>query len=361
MAGLLVSSCHVGRFFVWNFADIKDYKKFASVPIANDPNTIFKFTNPGADFKMPFKNPRLTMNGKEVPFEEALEKEGTAAFLIIRQDTILYEHYFKGFDTASIVPSFSAAKSYVSALLGIAIDEGLIASVDDTITSYIPELPAVPYANITLRDLLDMRSGLKFNESYINPFGHVAKSYYGTNLKKFTAALKAKMEPDSSFEYISVNTQLIGWAIENATGKHLSEYLEEKIWKPLGMEYPATWSIDSKKHRTEKAFCCLNARARDYAKFGRLFLNKGNWNGTQIISEEWIDESLTFDKQRFYSYQWWRRARREESKQQDFYANGFLGQYIYVNPKKSLIIVRLGKKDGDIYWPQLFQALSDKL
>jgi CubicO group peptidase (beta-lactamase class C family) len=358
---LLLSSCHVGRFFVWNFADIKDYKKFASVPIAKDSSYVFQFAEPEPDAEGPFKNPRLTIKGREIPMLEALQKEGTAAFLIIRNDTLLLEHYFKGFDTASIVPSFSAAKSYVSALLGIAIDEGFIRSVDDSITRYIPTLPADPYAKITLRHLLDMRSGLKFNESYINPFGHVAKSYYGMNLKKFTGTLKAKGVPDSSFEYISVNTQLIGWAIENATGKKLSQYLEEKIWKPLGMEYPATWSIDSKKHRTEKAFCCLNARARDYAKFGRLFLNKGNWNGKQIISEAWIAESLDFDEQRFYSYQWWRRPRREDGGQQDFYANGFLGQYIYVNPKKSLIIVRLGKKDGDLYWPGIFQALSDQL
>ena len=357
----LLSSCHVGRFFVWNFADVKDYKKFPSVPIAKDSNYVFQFAEPGPDFKMPFNNPRIRIDGKEKPFEEALQKEGTAAFLIIHQDTIIYEHYFKGFDTASIVPSFSAAKSYVSALLGIAIEEGFIRSVDDSITRYIPTLPADPYAKITLRHLLDMRSGLKFNESYVNPFGHVAKSYYGTNLKKFSATLKASSGPDDHFSYISVNTQLIGWAIENATGKKLSQYLEEKIWKPLGMEYSATWSIDSKKHRTEKAFCCLNARARDFAKFGRLFLNKGNWNGAQIISEAWIAESLDFDEQRFYSYQWWRKPRSEDGGQEDFYANGFLGQYIYVNPKKSLIIVRLGKKDGDIYWPRIFQQISDQI
>lgn len=358
---LLLSSCHVGRYFVWNFADIKDYKKFPSVPVSNDNGYIFQFIEPTANFTSPFNNPRITVKGKEMTFEEALQKEGTAAFLIIKNDSIFYEKYFKGFDSTSVVPSFSAAKSYVSALIGIAIDEGHIHSVDDSITRYIPELPSNPYSKITLRHLLDMRSGLKFNESYINPFGHVAKSYYGTNLKKFSAALKAEQEPDEKFNYISVNTQLLGWVLENATGKHLSEYLEEKIWKPMGMEFPATWSIDSKRHRTEKAFCCLNACARDFAKFGRLFLYKGNWEGTQLVSEKWIDESLDFDKQRFYSYQWWRRPRKETADQQDFYANGFLGQYIYVNPKKSLIIVRLGKKDGNIYWPRIFQQISDAL
>jgi CubicO group peptidase (beta-lactamase class C family) len=124
------------------------------------------------------------------------------------------------------------------------------------------------------------------------------------------------------------------------------------------MEYPASWSIDSKKHRTEKAFCCLNACARDYAKFGRLYLNKGKWNGRQIISEKWMDASLDFDKTDFYSFQWWRSPRKYQ--EGDFFASGILGQYIYVNPTKNMIIVRLGKKEGYVNWPSLFQSLSDQ-
>ncbi len=352
---LIVSSCHVGRFFLWNFADIRDHNKFASVPVNNNQESHYQFY----ESSKKLEPDNFVFKGKEISFEQVLKKEGTLAFLVIQNDSVIYEKYFADYDSSSVVPSFSVAKSYTSALLGIAIDEGFIKSVDDLITAYIPTLPQEPYGKITLRHLLDMRSGLRFNESYINPFGHVAKSYYGTNLKKFTAELKSHFPAGTDFEYISVNTQLLGWAIQNATGKQLSVYLEEKIWKPLGMEFPASWSIDSKKHKTEKAFCCINACARDYAKFGRLYLNKGNWNGNQIVSEKWVTESLDFDETRFYSYQWWRRPRNEIG-QTDFYANGFLGQYIYVNPKKNLIIVRLGKKDGAIYWPKIFQKISDK-
>lgn len=352
----LLSSCHVGRFFVWNFADIKDHKKFPSLPIKNDAGKPFKFEE--TQTPLDLSKAKLVIKNKDYSFEKGLVKEGTVAFLVIRNDTILYEKYFSNYDSSSVVPSFSVAKSFTSALVGFAIADGFIGSVDDTITKYIPTLPAKPYGKITLRHLLDMRSGLEFNENYFNPFGHVAKSYYGTNLKKFSAELKANKAPDADFDYISVNTQLLGWVVQNATGKQLSVYLEEKIWKPLGMEFPASWSIDSKKHKSEKAFCCLNAPARDFAKFGRLYLNNGNWNGEQLLPAEWVEASLDFDKTRFYSFQWWRRP-RQEKEQSDFYANGFLGQYIYVNPKKNLIIVRLGKKDGNIYWPKIFQELSD--
>lgn len=350
---LLLSSCHVGRYFVWNFADIRDHKKFASLEIENS-DSIFFFEKSANKFS----GPSIYENNRKIPFEKALEISSSRAFLVIQKDSILYEQYFAGYDSSSIVPSFSVAKSFTSALVGIAIDEGFIKSVDDPLSKYIPELPQNPYAAISIRDLLDMRSGLKYEENYINPFGHVAKSYYGTNLKKSISKLKAYAAAGSEFDYISVNTQLLGWAVENAVGKKLNVYLEEKIWKPLGMEYPASWSVDSKKHKTVKAFCCINTVARDYAKFGRLYLKAGNWNGKQLISENWIKTSLDFDETAHYSYQWWRRPRKETG-QEDFFAMGILGQFIYVNPKKDLIIVRLGKGQGGIYWPKVFQDISD--
>ena len=191
--------------------------------------------------------------------------------------------YYRGNDETLQVPSFSMAKSFTSALMGIAVSEGYIEDVHDPVTKYLPELKDPALKDVTLEHLLNMRSGIKSREFYYSPFSDVAKYYYGRNIPKYVKKTKVEREPDERFHYNSLNTQLLGMTVKRATGKPLATYLEEKIWKPLGMEFPASWSIDSRTSATEKAFCCINARARDYAKFGRLYLNKGRWNGKQII------------------------------------------------------------------------------
>lgn len=361
---VLCSSCHVGRFFYYNFADIRDYKKFPVHPVARG-NTAFHFTpavnkkNDSSIIRLPSK---ITVKNKDYTFEQYLERTGTVAFLVIRNDSLYYEHYFHNYNQNSIVPSFSVAKSFVSALVGIAISEGYIKSVQEPVTRYLTELDTAVFGNITIEHLLDMQSGLAFNEGYYNPFGDVARYYYGTNLKKYVFRIKVKEAPGQHFEYISLNTQLLGMIVSRATGRPLAQYLQEKIWQPLEMESDASWSLDSKKGQTEKAFCCLNAIARDFAKFGRLYLNKGNWNGKQIIPEAWVRQSTTFDHPKnamMYSYQWWHN-RTTGNQPPDFYAHGILGQYIYVHPASGLIIVRLGKKEGkDTDWADLFLKVAE--
>ena len=357
------SSCHVGRFVYYNVADIKDYKKFPAHNIAKG-DVPYRFTEVAQpadtlEIRLPKK---ITVKDKAYSFEQYLEKTGTVAFLVIRNDSLYYEQYFHNYDRNSIVPSFSAAKSFVSALVGIAIDEGYIKNVHEPITRYLPVLDKAKFGNITIAHLLDMQSGLAFNEGYLNPFGDVAKYYYGTNLKKYVSRIKVKEAPGKHFEYISLNTQLLGMIVSNATGKPLATYLQEKIWQPLGMESDASWSIDSRKGQTEKAFCCLNAVARDYAKFGKLYLDKGHWAGKQIISEQWVKASTTFTESkndRAYSYQWWHN-RTANGDTPDFYAAGILGQYIYVHPERHMIIVRLGKKEGkDTDWGRLFLSIAE--
>jgi CubicO group peptidase (beta-lactamase class C family) len=179
------------------------------------------------------------------------------------------------------------------------------------------------------------------------------------NLIKSIKKLRLKRAPGQSFEYVSGNTQLLGLILERALkGKTVTQYLQEKLWTPLGMEYAASWSIDSEQSGLEKTFCCLNARARDYAKIGRLYLNKGNWNGKQIVPEKWVQESTKIDTTAgsafYYQYQWWL-----PSTDGDFMAHGILGQYIYVNPKNKVIIVRLGKTEGKTNWEDVFSALAN--
>ncbi|WP_264790121.1 serine hydrolase domain-containing protein [Aureispira anguillae] len=299
-------------------------------------------------------------DGKQtvIPFDQFLEQNKTVAFLIIQNDTIQYERYFKNYDKASIVPSFSMAKSITSILIGCAIEDGKIGSVNDPIINYIPELKKNGFENVTIKHLLQMTAGLKFNEGYTTPFGHAATFYYGLNLRRAIAKLKLKQEPGKSFDYVSGCTQLLGLVLERALEKKsITAYLQEKIWTPLNMEYNASWSLDKKKNGLEKTFCCINARARDFAKIGRLYLHKGNWNGNQIVSETWVNQSTQLDQTEgsawFYQYQWWL-----PTKNGDFMAQGILGQYIYVNPSKNLIIVRLGKAHGSVNWGNLFPSLA---
>jgi CubicO group peptidase (beta-lactamase class C family) len=349
IASTLLTSCQLGRFVFYNFADIKDHKKFQSRPLTADTSPFnFQTTNSG---KFPKE-----LDGK--PFDKYLEDNKTVAFLIIKNDTIQYEKYFKGYDKQSIVPSFSMAKSVTSILIGCAIDQGLIKSVDEPITNYIPELTKNGFEKVTIKHLLQMTSGIKFNESYVNPFGDAASFYYGRNLRKVIGKMKLKSEPGKRFEYVSGNTQLLGLVLERSLkGKTITSYLQEKLWTPLEMEYDASWSIDRKKNGLEKTFCCLNARARDFAKIGRLYKNKGNWNGKQIVSQKWVEESTKLDTSegsaKFYQYQWWLPTPNE-----DFMAEGILGQFIYVNPTKDLIIVRLGKKEGKTNWWGVFTSLA---
>lgn len=375
-----LSSCHVGRFFIYNFADKNDHKKFPSASFKAQKEPFTFFDSNENTLNTPEK---ITLKGKEYDFETFLEKSKTLGFMVIRNDSILYENYFKNLDKTKPHPSFSVAKSYVSALLGIAIDEGYIKSTDEEIMKYIPEL-GNDFKGVTIEHVLNMRSGVKFDEGYFNPFGDVAKYYYGRNLNKYIRKLTVESEPDMGFQYRSVNTQLLATIIATATQRPFQDYFYEKLWAPLHMEYDASWSLDSKKNNTPKAFCCLNATMRDFAKFGKLYLNNGNYNGKQIVPVKWVkktlDASQALKNKNKYAYQWWRISHLEPINQQeptkddvmvvrnnrkyishldnDYYAQGILGQFIYINPDKNMVIVRLGSNYGKVWWKDFFQKIS---
>jgi len=354
-AFIMLNSCIVGRLILFNFADVNDYKKFPSRSIENGEK---KFEFPIAEKG---KAPKvISIDGEIYSFEKYLDVNKTVAFIIIQNDTIQYERYLKKYDKSSVFPSFSMAKSITSVLIGCAIEDNYITSVDEPITNYIPELKENGFDNVTIENLLQMTSGLNFNEGYFNPFSDAAKFYYATNLRKSIKKMELDSEPNHKFDYSSGNTQLLGLLLENSLkGKSISEYLEERIWKPLEMEFNASWSIDSKTNGLEKTFCCLSASARDYAKIGRLYLNKGNWNGKQIVSESWVNQSTKIDTTKGsvwnYQYQWWL-----PTKKGDYMAEGILGQYIYVNPTKNLIIVRLGEQEGRADWGVILTLLGEK-
>ena len=355
---ILLSSCHVGRFFWWNFADLGDGEKFQSLPVDKPASTFYFYSSGNEQFKIPSEN---NSQGKWQSFEEFLIDHSTVAFLVLRNDTIIYENYFDKYSSESLIPSFSVSKAFVSALTGIAIGEGYIKSVEDPVTNYLTFLKNPGFDKITIEHLLNMRSGIKFRESYATPFADAPRYYYGRNLRKYVTKLKTEQNPDKIYNYLSVNTLLLSMIIEKASGQKLNDYLEAKIWRPLGMEREATWSIDSRKHRIIKSFCCINAIARDYLKFGKLYLDNGVWNDLQVIPEEWVIRSRSImndskDSQGYpYTYQW--RVDGEHG----FFAKGILGQYIIFFPQKGIVIVRLGKKYAGIDWYDLSKKLTDQL
>lgn len=354
---LLFSSCTVGRFFAYNFADTRDHKKFPSRPL--EPS-VEPFRYAVAE---PQRGPKaITVEGKEAPFDEYLVDHATVAFLVIRRDTILCERYFRGYDPSRIHPSFSMAKSVMSILIGCAIADGFITSVDQPVTDFVPELKKSGFDKVTVEHVLQMTSGLDFKESYVNPFGSAARYYYGRRLYHYMERMRLKRSPGEEFEYVSGNSQLLGFILERALRakgdqRTITQYLQERIWSPLGMEYSSTWSIDRKRGGIEKTFCCLNAPARDFAKLGSLYLHEGEWRGKQLVPSEWVDRSTAVDTTRGsaarYQYQWWL-----PSEEGDFMAQGILGQFIYVDPTRELVMVRLGKKYGGVPWPQVFRSIA---
>lgn len=274
----------------------------------------------------------------------------TVAFVIIKNDSVIHEQYWDGIEENTNTNAFSMAKSFVSILIGAAIEEGKIKNVDQPIGDFLPEFSKGENAKLTIKHLLTMSSGINFDEDYVNPLAYPAQAYYGSDLKELTYGYEVVEEPGKKFRYLSGNTELLGFVIEKATGKKLSEYMSEKLWKPLGAKNTALWSLDH-EDGMEKAYCCFNSNAKDMARFGQLYIDSGKWNGQQLINVEYVLNSikpadlLDGDKGKpnnKYGYSWWLIP--EYKGNSIFYARGILGQYIVCIPDKKMVMVRLGKK-----------------
>ena len=363
---ILMTDCHLVRGFKYRKLDPKDIKKYPALAVQNGNFETFCYD-------MPVTPP----NEDWVKYlDTALLNSKTYAFLVIRNDSLLYEKYMYNWEETQLFPSYSVAKSFTSALIGIALQEGKIKSLDEPITNYLPELlkKDLRFEHVTIQSVLDMRSGIRFNEKYINLNADVWKMAFSNDLTRFVQNLTVE-KPAGKFAYKSVNSQILGMIVERAVGKKLSSYLTEKIWQPLGMESSALWNIDDPKKEEVKGFCCLNATARDFARFGSLYLHKGNWHGQQILPESWVEKCSidTLVSNGFYKNQWWMYryfpqfsdnvlAEKERiksngtifktekqqyvvvpAKMKAYIAKGILGQSIYVNPETHVVIVRLGK------------------
>ena len=368
------SDQYLSRLVRWRGADVGDVRRFPSRPLHASPRPFF-FAPSGDESRV-----RAAFR-EAVPTDSLdafLERNGTHAFLVIQNDTILYERYFNGAERASIVTSFSVAKSFASALIGKAIEEGYIHSVDDPVTRYLPELAARDerFGHITIRDLLMMSSGIHYGSGFLLFANDDARTYYSPDLRRAALHLtRVERPPRERFQYNNYHPLLLGLILERVTGRHVTDYLDEKIWRPLGMEYGGSWSLDSRESGFEKMESGLNARAIDFAKFGRLFLNGGRCDSVQILPASWVLEStrpdMTVDYHAYYptdgifaggrgyyKYFWW-GLRHDDS--YDFTAVGNFGQYVYVSPASHLIIVRNGASFGAGGWLGMFKTMATAL
>jgi CubicO group peptidase (beta-lactamase class C family) len=276
------------------------------------------------------------------------------AFLVIRNDTMIYEQYFNGHTATSISNVFSVTKSIISLLLGCAIQDGYVGGVEDYVHKYIPEFRTKQYGEtLTLQHLLRMSSGIDYDEAYASPFSPTTESYYGRDIEQQMLGLGFMEKPGMRFNYIGANTQLLGMVIQRATGKSLSLYATEKLWGPLQSENDALWSKD-RKDGMEKAFCCFTPTARDLARLGQLLCDSGSWNGQELISRDYYHQmtrpaSGIIHKGKpvdFYGYHCWLTVWEGHKA---IYARGILGQYVIAVPEKQLVIVRLGEKRSSVY------------
>ena len=278
---------------------------------------------------------------------ERIEKLEPASFLVAYGDTIIYEEYWNEHDQERLGNSFSMGKSIVSLLIGCALDDGYIQSIDEPVANYLPEFDDEK-KDITIRHVLTMSTGLSWSESYVHPFCDVAELYYDTDDRDLALNRREVEEkPGVTWKYKSGDTQVLTYVLTEATGKTVSEYASEKLWIPMGAESDAMWSLAGDENSTEKGFCCFYATSRDFLRLGKLINNDGNWEGKQLVSKAYVDEFTALaplkkanglDNQ-CYGFQYWIYTGFEE---EVTYFRGMSGQYIISVPSKNLVIVRTG-------------------
>jgi CubicO group peptidase (beta-lactamase class C family) len=340
-------------------AYLEDYKEFDNKAVENGT-------------PQPWPNHKEYNSAKETKrLNEINKTNGTIAYVIIKNDSIWFENYYDGFGAYSKSNSFSMAKSYVSGLMGKAIEQGFIKSLDQPVGDFIPEFSKGKGAKMTVGDLSSMASGTNWDEAYYSPLSITTRAYFDDDLEKVILGLKVVDEPGQKYKYASGDTQLLAMVIEKATGKKLYDYLSESFWKPLGSENSTLWQVDSEDHDLVKAYCCIASNAKDFARYGKLFKEYGKWNGKQILDSAFVAKSLTprFLSSPEYGYGWWLK---KQNGKEFFMMRGHLGQYVIVEPKDNIIIVRLGHSKGtgdaiatftddiNVYIDEAYEMISQK-
>lgn len=285
----------------------------------------------------------------QIPLSEKIQKVHqtyrSVAFLVIHKDSLLHESYYEGYSDTSKSNSFSVAKSFVSAMLGKAIEQGYIQGLDQKVSDFYPQFSEGYAAELTVGDLSSMSTGLDWNEKYDLSINGMMEAYITHDLDKLMLNSTITSPPGQAFLYLSGNTQLLAMLLKKATGKSLSTYFSEEFWQPMGAKEDALWQLDSAENGMEKAYCCFATNAKDFARMGKLYKDYGQWNGEQLLDSSFIALSTRprFEESPEYGYGWWLT---EYNGEKGYAMRGHLGQYIIVFPASDLIIVRLGHQQG---------------
>ena len=372
------TSTLLGRYVLWNTPTNRDHLRFPSRPLSP---AISPFQFRKAYAPRLFDKLSIRRDGVETTVEirQLLEGTGTTAFVIVRDQDLLYEFYPNGGSASTVNRCFSVTKSVLSALIGIAIAEGKLGGINDAIKQHLPKLAHSPLGDISIGHLLQMHSGIEFAEG-IFPWSDDVKSYHSPNCRAAAFAARVTDPIGSFFHYNDYHPFLLAMILEHATGGPVSSFLEHALWQRIGTQLPASVSYDSEASRLEHMESGLNACALDLAKFGLLYLNRGNWFGRQVIPETWIDESTGpagartdahyfryYDKlpwgrilatgRYYYKYLWW--GYQVNQSEHDYFAMGVLGQHIYVSPGTRTVIVRLSNRfPKGMWWVPVFRQLA---
>ncbi|MDE6302842.1 MAG: beta-lactamase family protein [Clostridia bacterium] len=368
----MYSSEYLNRVISRIDSDIEDYKYFPSRPIAASEN-VYEYA-----YELNALLPEYVVeyNGKSRSsiLDSFVDGTKTTAFIVIKNDKIVYERYANGYDAMSINTSFSMSKSVVSLLIGKAIEDGYIKAVDNYIGAYIEEFEGLPIGEITIEDLLLMRSPIEYSEDKFLWFGDDSLTYWHPDLRKIALEhTKLTDKYQGKFHYNNYHPLLLGIILERSTGMSVAEYFEKSIWQPIGAQYDASWSLDSEKSGFEKMESGLNFRAVDFAKIGSMVLLGGNWNGEQIISRDWLNTStlceFPIDNAEYsgtflggrnvgYKYMWYSCPSPKGG--YDMFAWGKSDQILYISPDNDTVILRNGKSDGGVSdWEAVLQAIAN--
>ncbi|MBL8345041.1 MAG: serine hydrolase [Rubrivivax sp.] len=373
LAGL--QACTLTKTVVHNFADLDDHRIFANREVAG-PAQVSPLRGlrqePWFLAGLAVPDETGTEPGKTWKLDDYLAHTRTAAFVVLHEDRVVLERYGRGYDRHSLLNSFSIAKAVMSTLVGIALAEGRIASLDTTVASVCPEFAGKPYGAATVRELLTMTSGVADAPSLLPGRAEV---YYGDDLRDLALRAQALHDPAIQaieatpatqahpWRYSETDVQVLGFVLERAVGMPVSQYLAARLWQPLGMESKALWALD-REGGSEKTFCCLSARARDFARFGQLMRDGGRVNGRQIVPAAWAARSVlpgieALDRHT-HQHLWWapHGDAVHPGPRGDFYAYGHNGQYLYVNPAARLVIVKFSETNRQDPVP-MFRAIAD--
>ena len=300
--------------------------------------------------KSPWKESESKTTNFSSEFEDYNKKMGTAAYVVIQNDTIIGEKYYEDYSVNSSTNSFSMAKTFVSLMMAKAYEQGYIKSLEDKVVDYIPDLKGEFANDVKIIDLAAMTSGLEWDEGTSNPFSPVAKQYFYEDVVKLMLDQPFIDAPGTNYHYSSGNTQILSMVIEKATGTKTNDYFEKEFWSKINPDNDAYWQIDSKESGNVKSFCCFHSNARDFSRLGKLYLDNGSWNGSQIIDSTFIKKSTKpyLDNFDAYGIGVWLSNYKDLKIS---LMSGHQGQYVIMIPEKKLIITRLGKRDVDLGRP----------